>query len=161
MIKIHLYNSKNPEQEIDFTISDRSAIGINRINYDKLNNTIQHWYLFTGSGSMALINPFSEMIPLSTFKTTYDYALETNIPAARQADETICESLSYLLGVELAEREKIKNRVQLLTLSKNQPEFYRFVKPAIRYVRSIGKQQALDQYLESPSNFMEAVKQHS
>ncbi len=78
-------------------------------------------------------------------------------------DETVAESLSYLLGAEFVKEVNVPNGMERLRYVQgtfSQQGSYRFVTAAQRFAQQNGIQVAFDLFMENPELYMERIKKY-
>jgi hypothetical protein len=159
--EIGVTNKAHPEQSVYAPIYHISQSGaFVYLKKSKDDDTLGDWYFFIPTDRFALVAPFSEIIPLSTFSSLEDYKNKVGRYTALVADETFAEGLSYVLSSELANDLNIPNGFEIITgiqnRLKNDPR-YQFVPQSITWIQKNGVQNAFDLYSESAEKYMTAL----
>lgn len=133
------------------------------INYKNSDNSLESWYTFISTGNYAVLSPISEFIHLTTSRRLGEYREQISNDDRVQIDETVAESLSHLVCVELVKWVGIPNGMgRLRHIRENFPQTksYHFVGSAIRFAEQNGIQNSFDLYMENPLKYIERVKQY-
>ena len=131
------------------------------LNFDSATGEFFYW-IFFGRGKVAISSPFSELIPLATYKTFKSHSDKVGMERAIIISETVSEAISYLLSKEISDKLKITNGNQIIEnnlelIAKADSYRYGGVPKAIEWMKQNGMQKGLDLYIENPEKFMSAV----
>jgi hypothetical protein len=123
------------------------------------------WHLFFSTGKTAINAPFSEFIPFTTAPASIKKIPGNDKARKFTAEETISESIAYLLAKEFVGVAKIPDGLARLenarTIQIASDSSYRYVDRAIDWIKSHSIQDALGMYLDNPLNFMRTVQSFS
>lgn len=157
---IHLRSKTNPNEETKIRRFVHRSGGLQESSVQIPSQEFNYWYLFFSTGRGAIRTPFSEIIPLTTIPISYQYARELGPDAANQADETIAESLSYLLARDIAKEMQIPDGLERIEdfRRKMSDRRYSLVPLGIEWAKKNGMQKALDLYKTSPVSYINNIK---
>lgn len=109
----------------------------------------------------ALVAPFSEIIPISTYRSTIAYSAQVGLENALKADEALSEALADSLAERLCREEDIPDGPRLIRSLWNKVAStprYSLVPEAKKWIRKNGEQNALDIYLnEGAAKFVSKI----
>ncbi|MBW2966374.1 hypothetical protein KY342_04690 [Candidatus Woesearchaeota archaeon] len=164
MQKLKVVNKFNPEQAFEYEkpIPEHSCGSRFVVVERDENGSLKSWFIYVSAVKphVLLFSPFSEVIPLTIDQATVRYEKQAGTKKALQAGETISESLSHVLALELSDILGIPNGKKIARESINKIknyEKYKYVPNAIRWIRRHSMQAALDLYIEDPGKFMKAI----
>jgi hypothetical protein len=130
------------------------------LNFDSATGEFFYWILF-GRGRIAITSPFSEVIPLATYKTFKKHSDKVGMERAIIVSETASEAPAYLLSHEISEKLKIPTvkgiiEQNLEKMLKIDPR-YAHVKKAIKWMEKNTVRRGMDLYREDPEKFMQEI----
>ncbi len=160
--RVYVTNTGNSKQSFKLERGEERCGSCMDFQADFESELIKKWYVFFGSGLAMMSAPFSEIIPLTTIKSTLHYSKQAGLDNAICADEAVHESLSYFLTMEFAAQQGIPKAGKMLdeatSIMISNNKRYVHLNKAINWVRRHGIQNALDLYMESPKRFMDAIQ---
>lgn len=135
--------------------------GRGRGNFDKIKKEITSYFMFIGAGTAAIQSPFSEIIPATVSRKTWENFEKLGYDDAWYIEEALAEGISYILSLEISKELNIPNGEKLMQelydfhITRRQ---YKFLPQAIKWMQKNGIQKAYDLYMDSPLKFFEAIK---
>jgi len=118
------------------------------------------YFVILCSGEGALINTFSEIIPLNTIESTHKYRQGAGYEKALIAEETISDGLSHVIARRLSDELGVPNGRKIIDHSINelvkQPP-YQHVAKSVSWIEKNGLQNAFDLYMDRPEKYMNAI----
>lgn len=151
--------TKENFEVFNYNVKDGSEVSL---NFDSATGEFFYW-IFFGRGKVAISAPFSEIIPLATYKPFKNHWDKKGMERAIIASETISESISYLLSHEISNKLGITDGKKIIeknletVTSPSHDRRYAYVSKAIEWMKKNGMQRGLDLYIADPEKFMSEV----
>ena len=163
MQRVEIVNKRNPDQALTRGRHKHKAGGAFWSHFDE-SQSLDNWYLIISANKSAIASPFSEVIPITTTRRTFEEEIyRKGYEEGVQADEAVSEGISHHLSQDIIRELNIPDGLKSLEEShrkfmEGNSQIYRYVPNAIRWIEKNSIQAAFDLYMESPKKFMEAIK---
>lgn len=157
--RVHVTNEKTGEKfTVGLSINRDGAFVRSRFNK---KGERENYFIFFGTGPMALSSAFSEIIPLTTSEVSASYLRKFGFDKYQVAEEALSEGISYLLTIELIKELNIPQGMEILdeiqrgTKKKSR---YQLVPASIRWLKENGIEKGLELYMSDPEKFIKSIE---